>query len=190
MAAEPKKPAANEGDAKKWLTILVPAAGVAALVVVIIVMSSGADPAAPTGKDKAGGAAAASTGPVDTTKLTDGTDPNAEDAGLKDIGGGLKVRDLKEGTGAFCPPGATVVAHYTGWLTTGKVFDSSRTKGEPIEFPLSGVVKGWQEGIPGMKVGGVRKLVIPSDMAYGARGRPGIPPNSTLVFEVELVSIK
>ncbi|HEX4612677.1 MAG TPA: FKBP-type peptidyl-prolyl cis-trans isomerase, partial [Urbifossiella sp.] len=122
--------------------------------------------------------------------LTDGTAPGADDPGLKDIGGGLKVRDLKEGTGATCEPGATVVAHYTGWLQNGKVFDSSRPRGEPTEFSLGKVVPGWQKGIPGMKIGGVRKLVIPPEMAYGAGGRPGIPPNSTLVFEVELVGVK
>jgi FKBP-type peptidyl-prolyl cis-trans isomerase len=136
-----------------------------------------------------GGAAAPARGAPE--KLSDGTAPGADDPGLKDIGAGLKVRDLKVGTGAECPPGATVVAHYTGWLqTTGKSFDSSVARGEPTEFSLREVVKGWQEGIPGMKVGGVRKLVIPPEQAYGAGGRPGIPPNSTLVFEVELVGVR
>jgi FKBP-type peptidyl-prolyl cis-trans isomerase len=128
--------------------------------------------------------------PAAPEKLRDGTAPGADDPALKDVGGGLKVRDLKVGTGPECPPGATVVAHYTGWLTTGKSFDSSVARGEPTEFSLRQVVKGWQQGIPGMKVGGVRKLVIPPELAYGAGGRPGIPPNSTLVFEVELVEVK
>jgi peptidylprolyl isomerase len=137
------------------------------------------------------GGAPAPAEPPGPDKLSDGSDPKADDPALKDIGGGLKVRDLKVGTGAECPPGARVVAHYTGWfLKTGKRFDSSVGRGEPTEFPLSGVVPGWQKGIPGMKVGGVRKLVIPPDLAYGAGGRPGIPPNSTLVFEVELVGVK
>ncbi|MFO0798082.1 MAG: FKBP-type peptidyl-prolyl cis-trans isomerase [Gemmataceae bacterium] len=122
-------------------------------------------------------------------KLSDGTAPGAEDAALKDVGGGLKVRDLKVGSGAECRPGATVLAHYTGWLTNGKVFDSSVARGAPIDFSLNEVVAGWQRGIPGMKVGGVRKLVIPPDLAYGSQPKPGIPPNSTLVFEVELVGL-
>ena len=107
-----------------------------------------------------------------------------------DIGGGLKVRDLKEGNGAVCAPGATVVAHYTGWLTNGEVFDSSRKRGEPTKFPLTGVVAGWQQGIPGMRVGGIRKLVIPPELGYGSQAQRGIPANSTLIFEVELVEIK
>ncbi|HYH68809.1 MAG TPA: FKBP-type peptidyl-prolyl cis-trans isomerase [Urbifossiella sp.] len=134
------------------------------------------------GKGGGGGAA--------PTKLSDGTAPGAEDAAMKDIGGGLKVRDLKVGTGAECPPGASVVAHYTGWLLNGQSFDSSVARGEPSPFSLEEVVVGWQRGIPGMKVGGVRKLVIPPELAYGSRAKPGIPPNSTLVFEVELVGIQ
>jgi FKBP-type peptidyl-prolyl cis-trans isomerase len=104
---------------------------------------------------------------------------------------GLEIWDVKEGKGDAVKAGARVKVHYTGWLTDGKIFDSSVQRGEPIEFPLTGVIKGWQEGIPGMKPGGVRRLKIPPELAYGKRGAPGaIPPDSTLVFEVELLEIK
>jgi FKBP-type peptidyl-prolyl cis-trans isomerase len=83
-----------------------------------------------------------------------------------------------------------VKAHYSGWLTNGTVFDSSRKRGEPSDFSLNAVVAGWQKGIPGMKVGGIRKLVIPPEMGYGSRGQRGIPANATLIFEVELIEIK
>ncbi|QEL15251.1 FKBP-type peptidyl-prolyl cis-trans isomerase [Limnoglobus roseus] len=106
----------------------------------------------------------------------------------KDIGGGLKVWDVTEGTGTAVPATASVTCHYTGWTTDGKKFDSSLDSGKPITFPLSGVIQGWQKGIPGMKPGGTRRLSIPGAMAYGPRGIPGtIPPNATLVFEVQLV---
>jgi FKBP-type peptidyl-prolyl cis-trans isomerase len=106
---------------------------------------------------------------------------------------GLEVYDEAVGTGAEVKPGAKVKVHYTGWLTDagGTVFDSSVKRGQPIEFPLSGVIKGWQDGIPGMKVGGTRVLRIPPEQAYGARGAGGlIGPNATLVFRVEMLDTR
>lgn len=105
--------------------------------------------------------------------------------------GGLKVWDVKAGTGAEVKPGQTVTVHYTGWLKNGKIFDSSVQRDEKISFSLDGVIKGWTEGIPGMKVGGVRRLYIPYEMAYGAKGRPpAIPEKADLIFEVELFEAK
>ena len=103
---------------------------------------------------------------------------------------GLEVWDAKVGEGAEVKPGATVTVHYTGWLTNGKQFDSSVARGETISFSLNQVIQGWQVGIPGMKPGGVRRLKIPAELAYGEKGRPGIPGGSTLVFEIELFEAK
>ena len=104
---------------------------------------------------------------------------------------GLQYYDLKAGDGQIVPKDATVEVHYTGWLTNGKKFDSSRDRGESIQFPLNGVIAGWTEGVAGMKVGGRRKLVIPPNLGYGQRGAGGvIPPNATLVFDVEVLGVK
>ncbi len=105
----------------------------------------------------------------------------------------LKYEDLKEGTGAEAKKGDTVDVEYTGWLTNGTEFDSSRKHGEPLTLTLgkTSVIKGWHEGIVGMKVGGKRKLFIPPELAYGPDGRPPvIPGNATLIFEIELLKIK
>ncbi len=104
----------------------------------------------------------------------------------------LQVIDTVTGTGDEVPHGATITAHYTGALCKdGTIFQSSHDFGEPISFGLDQVIKGWTEGVPGMKVGGTRRLVIPSAMAYGSvRAAANIPPNSDLVFDIELVAIK
>ena len=105
---------------------------------------------------------------------------------------GLQYWDIKEGTGPEARTGQHVKVHYTGWLTNGKKFDSS-VGGKPFDLRLGAgdVIKGWDEGIPGMKVGGKRQLRIPPDLAYGSKGFPGvIPPNSTLIFDVQLVAIQ
>ena len=104
---------------------------------------------------------------------------------------GLICYDIKVGDGPTPGPTDKVEVHYTGWLTDGTKFDSSVDRGTPFAFSLTGgVIQGWLEGVATMKVGGKRTLVIPADLAYGERGRPSIPPNSTLVFDVELLAIK
>src|SRR5450755_1665981 len=106
---------------------------------------------------------------------------------------GLEYWDIKVGTGAVAQAGQHVKVDYTGWLTNGKKFDSSVGTGRPFDFLLGGgqVIKGWDEGVAGMKVGGKRQLRIPPDLAYGAGGYSTvIPPNSTLVFDVQLVDVK
>ncbi len=106
--------------------------------------------------------------------------------------GGTKYVDEQVGTGDVAEVGKTVVVHYTGTLTDGKKFDSSLDRNQPFEFQLGAgnVIKGWEEGIAGMKVGGRRKLTIPPDQGYGSQDMGVIPPNSTLLFDVELLAIK
>ncbi len=104
----------------------------------------------------------------------------------------LIIEELTVGEGAEAVAGKHVTVHYTGWLTNGAKFDSSLDRNDPFDFPLGRghVIRGWDEGVAGMKVGGKRKLTIPPEMGYGARGAGGvIPPNATLVFEVELLGV-
>jgi FKBP-type peptidyl-prolyl cis-trans isomerase len=106
---------------------------------------------------------------------------------------GLKYLDIQAGSGATAKAGQKATVHYTGWLANGQKFDSSVDRNEPFEFTLGAgqVIKGWDEGVAGMKVGGKRKLVIPPAMGYGARGAGGvIPPNAELIFEVELLGVR
>ena len=106
---------------------------------------------------------------------------------------GLQYVDLKPGTGREAHAGETAIVHYTGWLADGTKFDSSRDRNEPFSFRLGAgrVIRGWDEGVQGMKIGGLRKLTIPPELGYGARGAGQvIPPNATLVFEVELLDLR
>ena len=112
------------------------------------------------------------------------------------LASGLQIEDVTTGSGAEATSGAHVVVHYTGWLYTdgaaGRKFDSSKDRGDPFSFPLGAghVIRGWDEGVAGMKVGGTRRLIIPPQLGYGARGAGGvIPPNATLLFEVELLGV-
>lgn len=118
--------------------------------------------------------------------------PALDDKGWKKLENGMRVWDAKVGDGAEIKAGDTIKIHYTGWLTTGKVFDSSKSRGEPIEFPLKSLIKGWQVGVPGMKIGGVRRLEIPFELGYGERGTPdgSIPGKATLIFEIEALGTK
>ena len=118
-------------------------------------------------------------------------------AEMKTMSNGLKYTDTVEGKGAEAKPGQTVTVHYTGWLDQGgekgKKFDSSLDRNDPFSFSLGGgqVIRGWDEGVAGMKIGGKRTLVIPAELGYGAQGAGGvIPPNATLIFDVELLGVK
>jgi len=111
---------------------------------------------------------------------------------MVELDSGLKYEELEEGTGTEATAGNKVTVHYTGWLEDGSKFDSSVDRNDPFMFSLGAgmVIKGWDEGVAGMKIGGKRKLTIPSDLGYGASGAGGvIPPNATLIFDVELIAV-
>ena len=127
------------------------------------------------------------------------SDPSTAQSAAKPVttSSGLQIIDTKAGTGASPRQGQTAVVHYTGWLyengAKGKKFDSSVDRGQPFEFPIGQgrVIKGWDEGVATMKIGGKRTLIIPASLGYGARGAGGaIPPNATLMFDVELLGVK
>jgi FKBP-type peptidyl-prolyl cis-trans isomerase len=130
--------------------------------------------------------------------LLAGCSPNTQEPALSTAQ--LKITELKPGTGPAIKAGQTAVVHYTGWLYVedapdhkGKKFDSSLDRNDPFSFPVGGgqVIQGWDQGVAGMQVGGQRRLVIPAELGYGSRGAGGvIPPNATLLFDVELLSIR
>src|SRR6266545_4744394 len=167
--ANPAKPQSEGVDKAKMKQYLGPAVAVAAVLVLaglVIYVSGG------------------------SRKMSDGSNGSADDSALKEASPGVKYRDIKEGIGEPCPPGAEVKMHYTGWTTDGNVFDSTKegkATALPATFKLKGLIKGWQEGIPGMKPGGIRKLVISPEKGYGDKAKGNIPANSTLIFEVELL---
>ena len=117
---------------------------------------------------------------------------NVDLEGMEETESGLRYEVLREGTGAVVQPGQTALVHYTGWLPDGTQFDTSRDRGEPLAFPVGAgrVIRGWDEGVAGMAIGEQRKLVIPPDLGYGPMGQGPIPPNATLVFDVELVEVQ
>jgi peptidylprolyl isomerase len=128
---------------------------------------------------------------TDATDLMSEENPSASN--VITTPSGLKYIDIVEGTGATPQTGQTVIVHYTGTLEDGRKFDSSRDRNQPFSFPIGRgrVIKGWDEGLSTMKVGGQRQLIIPPDLGYGARGAGGvIPPNATLIFDVELLDVK
>ncbi|HET6575368.1 MAG TPA: FKBP-type peptidyl-prolyl cis-trans isomerase [Fimbriiglobus sp.] len=134
--------------------------------------------------------------PQDDSGMTN-TLPPVNASEWRTTASGLKIWDVVEGTGNAAVAGGNATVHYTGWLTSGTVFDSSRkdlatrpgVTGEPVDFSLKGVIQGWKEGIPGLKVGGIRRLFVPAALGYGAAGTSSIPPNSDLVFEVKLADV-
>ena len=152
-----------------------------------------ATPAAqsPVAATAARGAGAAAAGPTATPAAVPAS------ANVVTTPSGLKYIDIEPGSGAVIAAGQTAVVHYSGWLEEngqpGTKFDSSRDSGRPFSFPLGGrrVIRGWDEGVAGMKVGGKRRLIIPPDLGYGATGSPPrIPPNATLIFDVDLLEIR
>lgn len=128
-------------------------------------------------------------GETNKKKSAEYLEKNKTAAGVKVTASGLQYSVIKEGDGPMPKKEDSVKCHYTGTLIDGTKFDSSVDRGQPAEFPVAGVIPGWTEALQMMKVGSKYKLVIPPELAYGPAGRPGIPPNSTLVFEVELLEI-
>jgi hypothetical protein len=169
-------------DRKKLLQVLLPAgaAGGMVLLVGLLIALGESGSTTPTAKGQA-----ASGNPF-------GKPPFPVDAPeWKPLGtAGLKVWDVQEGTGEPIPEGALPIMHYTGWLTDGTQFDTSKDDGQPLKLPLGQLIQGWQIGVPGMKPGGVRRLYIPYALAYGEKGRSGIPPKADLLFEMELLDWK
>jgi FKBP-type peptidyl-prolyl cis-trans isomerase FkpA len=171
------------------------------LAIAMLIAVAGCQEGSSGGSTPAGSASSGtSTSATNTTTTTSesgmsaGAKTEAPAAASKEVTmpSGLKYEDVVVGNGAEATSGKTVSVHYTGWLTDGTKFDSSVDRGQPYQFALGSgaVIRGWDEGVAGMKVGGKRKLTIPPDLAYGAGGRPPvIPGGATLVFDVELVGV-
>ena len=169
-----------------------------AAVAVLGVSAGCKDKAATETTTQTAGPAATQDTPSTLTAPPDGVGPKPAATATATVGkevttaSGLKYQDIKIGTGASPKQGKTVSVHYVGTLTDGTKFDSSRDRNEPFSFAIGTgqVIKGWDEGVMGMKIGGVRRLMIPGNLAYGPEGRPPtIPPNATLNFDVELLGI-
>jgi FKBP-type peptidyl-prolyl cis-trans isomerase FkpA len=173
-------------DRQMMLKVLVPVGGLAVLVLIVGVVIAVANierppPPTPPGPP-----------PPSVYEQSKYTFP-LDAPEWKDIGGGLKIWDVKEGTGTPCPtlaekPNLVPIMHYTGWLLDGYIFDSSKRSGQPLDLPLKKLIDGWKEGVPGMKPGGIRRLYVPGAMGY-PNGQGKIPPNADLVFEVELLKV-
>lgn len=145
-----------------------------------------------TAEQRAGGGAAAGQPAPTPAEQSYAPELNVDLEAMEQSSTGLYAQDVVEGTGQEARPGSEATVHYTGWLPDGRQFDSSRG-GEPFSFVLGQgmVIPGWDEGVAGMREGGQRRLVIPSELAYGTRGAGGvIPPNATLVFDVELLQVR
>lgn len=178
-------------EREQILKVMVPVGAFALLLLIVggvIALNSGG------GTPTTGGGPPPTREQSDQASAVNPFDFALDDPAWKDLPGGLKYWDVKEGTGDVCPtlqekPGVVPVMHYTGWLTNGSSFDSSRGK-QPLTYQLKELVQGWQKGVPGMKVGGVRRLIIPPDLGYGFQNKPGIPAGSTLVFEMELLAVQ
>ncbi len=138
-----------------------------------------------------GGEEADTAGEAEPTPAAPEMAPEVDLGAMTQTATGLNLLDLVVGVGEEAVPGKTVTVHYTGWFLDGEKFDSSLDGGETFQFELGagGVIAGWDQGVAGMRIGGKRRLVIPPELAYGAAGRSSIPPNSTLVFDVELFGV-
>lgn len=196
-------------DRQLMLKVLVPVGGLALLLMIVggVIALSNMETTAPTGSPPphtdanitpkvASDVEVPGTPPREVPKFDFALDgPNWKDVNAS-VFPGLKYWDVTVGSGAVCPnlnerPRLIPVMHYTGWVTSGVMFQSSLTSGSPLAMSLAQLVRGWQEGVPGMKVGGKRRLLIPSQYGYGSRGQgAAIPPNADLVFELELLDIK
>lgn len=134
---------------------------------------------------------AGTTAPAGSPALAEPVAPAAP--AMVTLPSGLQYQDLRVGDGNIAETGLTVLVHYNGWLTNGRKFDSSVDRGQPYQFKLGAgrVIRGWDEGIPGMRIGGRRKLIVPASLGFGAQGSGStIPPNATLVFEIDLLDLR